>query len=150
MEYESPQRHLDGADAEDRSAWLAQHAFTGIEIAIAMNCVRPAKPDELRKPTTVIAVQGRLGMITLYWAPVLAKPEMLLPESSSGTKTMTKRKPPRILGVVDLEKLAKLDPSAVGNRFGMWRGAGPGAKGPGEISDPERDAARDRLKGRER
>lgn len=150
MEYESPQRHKDGAGAEERSAWLAQHAFTGIELALAMNCVRPAKADELRKPTTVIAVQGRRGVIALYWAPVLAKPEMLQPESTPGSKTMTKRTPPRILGVVDLEQLAKLDPASVSNRFGMWRGAGPGAKGPGEISDPARDAARDRLKGRER
>lgn len=134
---------------DNRAEWLARHAFTGIELALAMSCVRPARADELRKPTTVIAVQGRRGMIALYWALVLERPEMLFPVSGP-TKSGGKQLPPRILGVVDLEKLAKLDPTAVGNRFGMWRGAGPGAKGPGEISDPERDAARDRLKGRER
>jgi len=136
--------------AVTRSEWLERHAFAGIELALAMSCVRPARPDELRKPTTVIAVQGRRGMIALYWAPVLSRPELLMPESAPGTRQDDKPTPPRILGVVDLGKLAKLDPSVVGNRFGMWRGKGPGAKGPGERSNPERDAARDRLKGRER
>lgn len=150
MKPESRPQRKDTVHIEDRTAWLAQHAFTGIEIALAMHCVRPAKADELRKPTTVIAIQGRRGVIALYWAPVLAKPGMLVPESTTGSRPATKPLAPRILGVVDLEKLAKLDASAVGDRFGMWRSAGPGAKGPGEISDPERDAAQDRLKGRER
>ena len=143
-----PHEHGEGSDA--RTAWLASHAFANIELAIAMTCVRPAKADELRKPTTVIAVQGRRGVIALYWASVLARPEHMLLESRTSSVARGRLTPPRILGVVDLEKLAKLDPSAIANRFGMWRGAGLGAKGPGEISDPERDAARDRLKGRER
>lgn len=136
----------DPAQAE----WLARHAFAGVDLALAMGCVRPARLGELGKPTTVIAVQGRKGMVALYWAPVLAKPEMLGRRRRADERPRERPASPRILGVVDLERLAALDPSAAGNRFGFWRGKGPGAKGPGEISDPERDAARDRLKGRER
>lgn len=133
-----------------RDAWLARHAFTNVELALAMACVRPVLPGELAKPTTVIAVQSRRGMVALYWAPVLAKPEMLGRRPRPGERPREKHSPPRILGVVDLGRLAELDPGAVPHRFGMWRGAGPGGKGPGELSDPERDASRDRLKGRER
>ena len=140
----------DADTVEGRAEWLSRHAFVNVELALAMTCVRPARIGELAKPTTVIAVQGRKGVISLYWAPVLSKPAMLGTKPPPDRKPREKHQPPRILGVVDLERLAKLDPAAVGNRFGMWRGRGAGAKGPGELSDPERDAARDRLKGRER
>jgi len=143
---------LDGVEdaVEGRAEWLARHTFANVELALAMACVRPARIGELAKPTTVIAVQGRRGVISLYWAPVLSKPGMLGTKPPPDRKPREKHQPPRILGVVDLERLAKLDPAAVGNRFGMWRGKGPGGKGPGELSDPGRDAAMDRLKGRER
>lgn len=140
---------MDELDVE-RADWLGRHLFVNVELALAMSCVRPARPGELGKPTTVIAVQGRRGMIALYWAPVLSKPEMLLSEARPSSRAREKPAHPRIVGVVDLERLAKLDPAAIGNRFGMWRGNSRDAKGPGERTDPERDAARDRLKGRER
>lgn len=143
----------DPGEAHDSAAkaeWLDRHAFANVELALAMSCVRPAMAGELAKPTTVIAVQSRRGMIALYWAPVLAKPEMLGRRLRPDEKPREKHNPPRILGVVDLERLSKLDPSSVPHRFGLWRGKGPGAKGAGELSDPERDADRDRLKGRER
>lgn len=133
-----------------QSEWLARHSFANVELALAMSCVRPAKLGELSKPTTVIAVQEPKGMVALYWAPVLAKPQMLGRRERSNEHPRERPSTPRILGVVDLAQLAKLDPTTVGNRFGMWRGKGLGAKGPGELSDPERDAAGDRLKGRER
>lgn len=141
----------DGSQPEPgRAEWLARHAFPDVELAVAMRCVRPVRPGELAQPDTVIAVQSRRGMIALYRASVLARPEMLGRRPRPDERPRERHSPPRILGAVDLEQLAKLDPSSVPHRFGMWRGAGPGAKGPGEISDPERDEARDRLKGRER
>ena len=115
-----------------------------------MSCLRPARVGELTKPTTIIAIQGKRGVISLYWAPVLTKPGLLGEKPRPDVKPSEKHLPPRILGVVDLEKLAVLDPSRVAHRFGMWRGKGPGTKGPGELSNPERDAERDRLKGGER
>lgn len=126
----------------EREAWLSRHAFLEAELPVAMSCVRPAVAGELSNPATVIALQSHRGTIALYRAAVLQKPA-LLQAAKPG-----RRKQPRILGVVDLERLAKADPGAVTTRFGFWRGRG--AKGPGEISDPEKDAERDRLKGGER
>lgn len=98
--------------------WMGRHRVVDWPLERALPCVRPARPDELRDPASLLMFRDRRSRLGIFLGSVLARP----PSADRQ----------RLMGVVDRERLAAADPAASAP-FSSLR-AQPTCDGEGRIS----------------
>jgi hypothetical protein len=84
----------DTAEVRAERLWMAGHRVSAWSLERALPCVRPARPEELRDPATLLMFRDRKARLGIFRAAVLARPPS--------------RERQALLGVVDPARLAEV------------------------------------------